>query len=259
MKRTGLLLAGCLWVLAGAAGKVNAMPLHGAEVEIAADSSLYEPIGWIEDMPKFLKGNMTEWIAKNTKYPKAALERKAEGKVFVQFVIEKDGRVTNVRVLRPVDPDLDREAVRGVSSMPRWIPGRQRGKVVRVSYTVPINFQLTSDKGKGKREALWNDYAETGCKYISPQFPGNFNAWVKTQIMKMRYAYVEGGGIRVYFIVEADGRIVKPRVTQQVDGAVAMAAIEIVNNMPDWLPGKLGNTPVRMRYSVLIPMSDFHY
>ena len=96
----------------------------------------------VEDMPQFPGGDVTKWLAKNTKYPMIAQENGIQGKVFVQFVIEKDGSISNVRVMRPVDPSLDKEAVRVVSSMPKWKPGKQRGKAVRVSYTVPINFQL---------------------------------------------------------------------------------------------------------------------
>ena len=93
-------------------------------------------------MPQFPGGDVTKWLAKNTRYPMIAQENGIQGKVFVQFVIEKDGSISNVKVLRPVDPSLDKEAIRVVSSMPKWKPGKQRGKAVRVSYTVPINFQL---------------------------------------------------------------------------------------------------------------------
>ena len=96
----------------------------------------------VEDMPQFPGGDVTKWLAKNTRYPMIAQENGIQGRVFVQFVIEKDGSISNVKVLRPVDPSLDKEAVRVVSSMPKWKPGKQRGKAVRVSYTVPINFQL---------------------------------------------------------------------------------------------------------------------
>ena len=96
----------------------------------------------VEDMPQFPGGDVTKWLAKNTRYPMIAQENGIQGKVFVQFVIEKDGSISNVKVLRPVDPSLDKEAIRVVSSMPKWKPGKQRGKAVRVSYTVPINFQL---------------------------------------------------------------------------------------------------------------------
>lgn len=76
------------------------------------------------------------------KYPMIAQENNIQGKVFVQFVIEKDGSVSDVKVARSVDPSLDKEAIRVVKAMPKWKPGKQRGKPVRVSYTVPINFQL---------------------------------------------------------------------------------------------------------------------
>ncbi len=95
----------------------------------------------VEDMPVF-PGNVTTWISKNTKYPQSALENNVEGKVFVKFVIEKDGSITNVEIIKSVDAALDKEASRVIRSMPKWTPGKQRGKPVRVSYTLPINFQL---------------------------------------------------------------------------------------------------------------------
>lgn len=95
-----------------------------------------------EHMPVFPHGDVTKWLAKNTKYPPIAEQNGIQGKVFVKFVVEKDGSVTNVEVVRSVDPSLDKEALRVVSAMPKWTPGRQRDKAVRVSFTVPINFYL---------------------------------------------------------------------------------------------------------------------
>lgn len=97
----------------------------------------------VEDMPAF-PGNVTKWISKNVKYPVLAMENGIQGKVFVQFVIEKDGSITDVKVSRGVDALLDKEAVRVVKAMPKWKPGKQRGKPVRVSYTLPIFFQLAN-------------------------------------------------------------------------------------------------------------------
>lgn len=97
-----------------------------------------------EDMPVF-PGNVQKWIGKNVKYPQLALEHGLQGKVFVQFVIEKDGSVSNIKVVRGVDSSLDKEAVRVISTMPKWKPGKQRGKPVRVAYTLPIAFQLNQN------------------------------------------------------------------------------------------------------------------
>ncbi len=97
----------------------------------------------VEDMPAF-PGNVTKWIAKNVKYPVLAMENGIQGKVYIQFVIEKDGSITDVKVVRGVDASLDKEALRVVKAMPKWKPGKQRGKPVRVSYTLPIFFQLAN-------------------------------------------------------------------------------------------------------------------
>lgn len=96
----------------------------------------------VEDVPTFPFGDVSKWIAKNVKYPQIAAENNIQGKVFMNFVIEKDGSITDVKVLRGVDPALDKEAIRVIKSMPKWKPGKQRGKPVRVSFNLPITFTL---------------------------------------------------------------------------------------------------------------------
>ncbi len=98
----------------------------------------------IEEKPEFPGGEAAafQWIANNIKYPEIAKENNIQGKVFVQFVIGKDGKVTDVQVVRGVDPSLDKEAVRVIQSMPAWKPGKQRNKPVKVSFQLPINFKL---------------------------------------------------------------------------------------------------------------------
>ncbi len=98
----------------------------------------------VENMPEFPGGDLAlrKHIAQNVVYPEIAKENGLSGKVFVQFVINQRGEVENVKIARGVDPALDKEAIRVVQSLPKWKPGSQRGKPVKVSYTVPINFQL---------------------------------------------------------------------------------------------------------------------
>ena len=98
----------------------------------------------VENMPEFPGGDVAlrTYIAQNVKYPEIAKENGLSGKVFVQFVINQKGEVQDVKIARGVDPALDKEAIRVVQGLPKWKPGSQRGKQVRVSYTVPINFQL---------------------------------------------------------------------------------------------------------------------
>ena len=97
------------------------------------------------EMPEFPGGQeeLLYFLQKNVKYPKIAQENGIQGRVIVQFVVAKDGKIEEAVVVRSGgDPSLDKEALRVIKSMPRWIPGKQRGKPVRVQYTVPVNFRL---------------------------------------------------------------------------------------------------------------------
>lgn len=98
----------------------------------------------VEQMPTFPGGMpaLMQWLGKNMTYPAVAAENGIQGKVIVGFVVERDGSVTDVKVLRGVDPALDNEAVNVVKRMPHWIPGKQNGQAVRVSYNVPVTFKL---------------------------------------------------------------------------------------------------------------------
>lgn len=98
----------------------------------------------VEEMPEFPGGSakLMEYIQKNIKYPMMARESDIQGRVFVNFVVEPDGSISNVAVLRGIGGGCDEEAVRVVNSMPKWKPGKQRGSAVRCAYTVPIIFKL---------------------------------------------------------------------------------------------------------------------
>lgn len=98
----------------------------------------------VETMPSFPGGDaaLFKYLSDNVKYPVIAQENGIQGRVICQFVVNRDGSIVDVVVVRPVDPSLDKEAIRVIQSMPRWTPGRQRGKAVRVKYTLPVNFRL---------------------------------------------------------------------------------------------------------------------
>ena len=98
----------------------------------------------VEEMPSYPGGDqkLMEYIAKNIKYPQIARESGIQGRVFVGFVVEPDGHVSNVKLLRGIGGGCDEEAMRVIKSMPKWKPGKQRGKAVRVSYQIPVMFKL---------------------------------------------------------------------------------------------------------------------
>ena len=99
----------------------------------------------VESMPEFPGGQQAlfKYLSENVKYPVIAQENGIQGRVICQFVVNKDGSIVDVEVVRSGgDPSLDKEAIRVIKSMPKWKPGKQRGKAVRVKYTVPVNFKL---------------------------------------------------------------------------------------------------------------------
>ena len=98
----------------------------------------------VEQMPEFPGGMeaMINFIQTNIKYPKDAIKQEVSGRVMVMFVVETDGSLSNVRVARKVFPSLDAEAVRVIKTMPKWKPGKEKGKVVRVNYTMPVVFSI---------------------------------------------------------------------------------------------------------------------
>lgn len=98
----------------------------------------------VDQMPEFPGGQaaLFEFLMKNVKYPADAKDKKIEGRVLVKFVVDTDGSITDIGLLKKTYPSLDTEAIRVIKAMPKWIPGRQNGKVVKVHYSVPITFRL---------------------------------------------------------------------------------------------------------------------
>lgn len=120
-------------------------PVSPEAKEAPADSTAKEEVFMVaEQMPEFPGGmkELLKFLQNNLKYPENAMKNNVQGRVIVQFVVEKDGTLTEFKVARSVDPDLDAEALRVLQTMPKWKPGMQRGKIVRVKFTVPVSFKL---------------------------------------------------------------------------------------------------------------------
>lgn len=125
----------------GAAVEVKYVPVT-VEEEEPEEQTIFEVV---EQMPEFPNGGMAglmQYLNKNIKYPTIAQENGTQGRVSIQFVVNRDGSIVDAKVVRGVDPYLDKEALRVINTMPKWKPGMQRGKPVRVKYTVPVMFRL---------------------------------------------------------------------------------------------------------------------
>lgn len=115
----------------------------GEEVK-PKEPSLDKPFDVVEQMPSFPGGTpaLMAYLQRSIKYPAIAEENGIQGRVICQFIVERDGSVTDIHIIKSVDPSLDKEAQRVIASMPKWIPGRQNGQAVRVKFTLPVTFRL---------------------------------------------------------------------------------------------------------------------
>ena len=240
------------------------------------DNPIFEVV---EHMPEFTGGGMPalmEYLSKNIKYPEAAMKKGIQGRGIVQFVVEKDGSITNVKILRSVDPELDKEAVRVVSAMPKWKPGTQRGEAVRVRFTVPVMFRLTEDKIPVKYAPIENKinelvvvgYAPEGTTVPEegtifevveqmPEYPGGMPAMMEFISKNIKYpaaaqqAKIQGR-VTIQFIVNTEGNIINPRVLRSADPLLDAEAIRLTTIMPKWKPGMQRGQAVNVKYTVPI-------
>ncbi|MBQ5891053.1 MAG: energy transducer TonB [Bacteroidales bacterium] len=115
------------------------------EVKVSDDDAIFFVV---EVQPEFPGGmdSMYAYIVKNLKYPEAAKEKGIEGRVFVSFIIEKDGSISNILIKRAIGGGCEEAAVEMIKNMPKWKPGKQRGKPVRFQFVLPIKFELPKDK-----------------------------------------------------------------------------------------------------------------
>jgi len=232
-------------------------PGRGGASGNSEDSEIFQVV---EERPQFPGGDaeLMKFLQQSIKYPKEAQEQGKQGRVIVQFVVNKDGSITGDSIVRSVDPQLDAEAVRVVRSMPNWTPGKQKGKPVRVRFTLPVTFRLSGDAPKQTAEVKQPE--ATGDEIFKvvehrPQFPGGDAELMKFLQQNVKYpkeAQEQGkqGRVIVQFVVEKDGSITDAKVLKPVDPLLDAEALRIVNMMPKWTPGKQRGKEVRVYFTI---------
>ena len=229
----------------------------------------------VEVMPEFPDGGMPglmNFLSNNIKYPVNAQKRGVQGRVSVQFIVNADGSISDVGIIRAVDPDLDGEAVRVISTMPKWKPGTQRGKPVRVKYTVPVMFRLPDEDKKEEykpvpkiEETVVVGYGtrqespvEEGQVFEvveqMPSFPGGPEGLMRYISKNIKYpvgAQKAGtqGRVMIEVIIDTNGNVTNPKVSQGVDPLLDAEAIRVTSNMPKWQPGTQRGQAVNVKYT----------
>ena len=214
----------------------------------------------VEEQPLFPGGmqEMMKFLQQNIKYPKEAQEQGKQGRVIVQFVVNKDGSITGDSVVRSVDPLLDAEALRVVRSMPNWTPGKQKGKPVRVRFTLPVTFHLNGDAPKQATEVKQPEATDDKIFQVvedQPEFPGGMEGLMKHLSKEIKYpkeAQEKGtqGRVIVQFVVRKDGSITDAKIMKPVDPLLDAEALRVVSEMPNWIPGKQRGEAVNVRFTL---------
>ncbi|HET6557851.1 MAG TPA: TonB family protein, partial [Prolixibacteraceae bacterium] len=207
----------------------------------------------VEQMPEFPGGEeaLKIYMASNIKYPEIALENGIQGKVFISFVVNKEGRISNAKVMRSIDPALDQEALRVVESMPSWIPGKQNGKEVDVEYTLPVEFKFPKELRNKNTTAI--GYAS----YSDPAFPGGEEALKAYIAATKKYPadVLENGIIGravIGFIVNEKGEIKSAKIVRGVHPSLDQEALRVINLMPNWIPANKNGENISAAWEIAI-------
>lgn len=236
----------------------DAPPLEEPAPQInPEDTVIYQVVQFMPEFP----GGMVElmnYISSNVRYPADALAAGIEGRVTTMFIIERDGTLSNVQILRGIDPSLNAEALRVIRSMPTWKPGYQNDKPVRTRYTVPVNFRIQSSEKTSQINPPYID--ENGIYQVvekMPEFPGGVQAlmsYIKDNLRYPEDAKAAGikGRVTVQFVVNKDGSISNIYKLRGVEPSLDAEALRIVASMPTWSPGMQDGEAVAVRYTVRI-------
>ena len=214
----------------------------------------------VEEMPEYPGGvdAMMRFLGETIRYPFEAMTNGIQGRVICNFVIEKDGSVSDVQIVRGIDPHLDDEAIRVIEAMPKWKPGMQKEEIVRTRFTLPIVFRLTGDVDDNQKTSD-NSSVPTEDIFVvveqQPEYPDGVEAMMKFLGDSVRYpieAQEKGiqGRVIVNFVVNKDGSITDVNVVRGVDPSIDAEAVRVIESMPKWKPGVQRGQPVNVRYTL---------
>ena len=202
-----------------------------------------------EQQPQFPGGEtaLLKYLQENIKYPPKALKDSIQGRVVVQFVVDKAGSVGEVKVVRSVNKDLDDEAVRLIKTLPKFYPGRQNGQAVAVWYTLPVTFKLQDKLEPEKPKDV----------EVKAEFPGGEEAlsqFLKDQIKYPPKAAKKRiqGRVEVAFWIDKSGKVHDVRVVESVDKDLDKEAVRVCKLLPDFIPATVNGEPVEVLFKLPI-------
>jgi TonB family protein len=212
----------------------------------------------VELVPEYPGGldKLGAYLGKTIHYPAVAREKGIQGRVIITFVVEKDGSLSDVKVTRGIGGGCDEEAVRVMKNSPKWKPGIQNGRFVRVQYSIPISFTLASDDEAPADTIKRDGQVFTSVEQV-PQFPGGLMAFGRFLSKSIKYPKTDfdngtQGRVIVTFVVEKDGALSTMKVTRGISEGLDNESLRVLRLSPKWQPGIQNGKPVRVQYSVPI-------
>ena len=234
-----------------------------AEIVQGVDQDTLVPLAILDTKPLFANGEgegaFTRWVFEQIKYPEEAHKKGIEGRVVASFVLNKEGNVTNVEILRGVDPLLDAEAIRVLESSPKWErPGISKGKRVPVRYNFPLNFSLRKEKVDNSQVKQSIDPKDLGLEpavFANGKGEREFLFWVMQKVTYPEDAKNEGatGRILVSYVLSEEGTVTQVKILSGVNPSIDAEVMRVVKSSPKWeKPAMKEGVPVSVSY--VIPM-----
>jgi antitoxin component YwqK of YwqJK toxin-antitoxin module len=205
-----------------------------------------------DKQPEFPNGSeaFSRFLVTTLHYPAVDFENGIKGKVFVSFIVEKDGHLSNIKALRGPSQTLKDEAIRTISLSPKWTPGLKNGVSARVTYIFPINFTI----GEENRNLTKDVFSEVEQQ---PEFPGGLEEFGRFLFKNLKMPEADkdkgtSGKVIIQFVVEKDGSLTDIQAKSGPSETVIKEAIRVIQLSPKWKPGNQNGNPVRVRYTVPI-------
>lgn len=203
--------------------------------------------------------NFYKFIAVNVQYPEHAFKDSIQGKIYLSFIVEKDGQLTNVKVLKGLSPDLDEEAIRLLEISPKWNPGEQNNLPVRQKLSLPISFIL-KDTISLKQESADSSDIYSKVDQIA-EFPGGVSALYNFLGKRLNYpelARARGiqGKVFVQFVVEKDGSLSNIKIMRSIGYGFAEEVVRVLKLSPKWNPAKKNGAPVRTLFTMPVNFTE---
>ncbi|MFT4222405.1 TonB family protein [Dysgonomonas sp.] len=258
----------------------NAVQASPDLIKMASDELFDRPQDQVDQLPSFPGGidEMNKFIRDNLRYPVTAQEAGIQGQILVSFIVKSTGEISNISVIEKTDPALDKEAVRVIKSMPKWIPAKLDGKDVDASYAIPIIFKLSGSKAVGQTKDNSIVVVGYGSKieiaelksgsssnkknpFVTveqmPNFPGGeveMQRYIRENLKYPETAQKEEiqGRVTLRFIVADDGEIQNVVVVRGIDPSCDKEAVRVIENMPKWIPGKQNGIAVPVYFNIPI-------